>query len=131
VQELSDRSFALAHSYAAAGTYTVTVTVTDSDGGVGTDSFVVTLTDGATIESLIAEVQRLIGGPLNPGQGNSLIAKLKAAQKALAAGDREAAIGTLGAFINDVNALGSAGILEDEARGLVGTAEAIIASITG
>jgi hypothetical protein len=131
VQELSDRSFTLAHSYVAAGTYTVTVTVTDSDGGVGTDSFVVTLTDGATIESLIAEVQRLIGGPLNPGQGNSLIAKLKEAQKALEVGDKEAAVGTLGAFINEVNALESAGILEGEARGLVGTAEAIIASITG
>ena len=38
-----DKSFTLDKVYAANGTYTVTVAVTDDDGGVGTDTFVVTV----------------------------------------------------------------------------------------
>jgi hypothetical protein len=39
-----DKTFSLAHEYAAAGTYTVTVTVSDGMGGVGTSHFVVGVT---------------------------------------------------------------------------------------
>ncbi|OKI67890.1 PKD domain-containing protein [Micromonospora sp. CB01531] len=38
-----DRTFALSHGYAAAGTYRVTVTARDDDGGVGTATFTVTV----------------------------------------------------------------------------------------
>jgi len=39
-----DKSFDLGHAYAAPGTYTVSVVVRDDDGGVGTDTVVVTAT---------------------------------------------------------------------------------------
>jgi hypothetical protein len=42
-----DKTFALTHSYAAAGAYTVTVTVTDKDGGVGHKSIQVHVTEPA------------------------------------------------------------------------------------
>jgi len=44
-----DRTFDLEHTYQAAGQYTVTVVVTDKDGGLGDDSFSVTVSNTAPI----------------------------------------------------------------------------------
>ncbi len=43
----SDRTFQLSHSYADDGTYVVTVSVADDDGGLGTDSLQVSVTNAA------------------------------------------------------------------------------------
>jgi hypothetical protein len=133
VQALSDRSFTLEHSYATPGTYTVTVTVTDGDGGSGTDRFVVVVSGGAvTIQELIQAIESLVQDHvLNPGQGNSFITKLRAAQAALDAGDAWTAVERLRAFINEVEAYENARILTGaQAKDLVDMARAVIASIS-
>jgi hypothetical protein len=64
---------------------------------------------------------------LNRGQQNSLIVKLEAAQRALARGNRNAAIDELNAFINEVQALQSSGQLDmGTADRLIGEAQDII-----
>ena len=49
-----DKSFALAHTYAAVGGYTATVTVRDDDGGVGTASVSVTVLPPVGVDAVVA-----------------------------------------------------------------------------
>jgi hypothetical protein len=84
------------------------------------------------IAGLIGDVEDLIGGPINQGQGHSLIVKLEHALQALEAGDTQRAVSMLEAFIHEVRAFENAGKLtEDEAEDLVETAERVIGSISG
>jgi len=128
-----ERTFRLLHSYAAVGTYTVNVTVDDGDGGVGTDSVVVTWTAVAATSGLIDQIEDLVDeGILNGGQGNSLLTKLEQALAAIEAGDDAKAIRMLEAFIHQVNAFKNASILEPtKADDLIAVAQAVIASIAG
>jgi hypothetical protein len=131
---LSTRSFTVAHAYESSGTYLVTVTVTDKDGGQGGASFRATAWAHAiTIADIVAAVQSLVDqGVLNGGQGSSLTGKLQDAQTALDAGNVQAAAEVLNAFINEVQALQSAGILDSsQAANLIAMARAVIASISG
>jgi FIMAH domain-containing protein len=71
-------------------------------------------------------------GVLNAGQGNSLVGKLQDAQAALDAGDTQTAVEHLNAFINEVDALRNAGILDSSQAGiLIAMAQAVIVSISG
>lgn len=63
---------------------------------------------------------------IHHGTENSLLAKLNAARAALDAGDTEAAIGSLQAFINHVKAQRGKKIDPEEADDLIAAAEAII-----
>jgi PKD repeat protein len=91
------------HSYAAAGTYDVTLTVKDDDNLVGVASTKVTVqTTQQSLSAIIAYIQSLPG--LNPGQKNSLIAKLNAASDAVGRGDTTAANNQLRAFLNELQA---------------------------
>jgi hypothetical protein len=130
---LSEKSFTLAHSYARAGWYTVTVTVTDDDGGVGTDTFVVTWTAGSVTSGPFDQIADLIeDGTLNSGQGTSLLTKLEQALSALEAGGERKAVTMLEAFIHEVSAYENAGTLEDAtADSLIAAALAVIDSISG
>jgi hypothetical protein len=61
--------------------------------------------NGASLADLMARIPLL---PLNAGQQNSLLAKLRAAQASIARGNRTSAVNQLGAFVNEVQALKSA-----------------------
>lgn len=100
---LSGKSFALAHTYTAAGTHTVLVAVQDDDGGAGSGSASVTVWTpqqaiGATL------IQPLNGAGLNAGTVTALSAPLQAARDALDRGNRTAATEQMQAFINQVEA---------------------------
>jgi hypothetical protein len=84
------------------------------------------------VEGLIDQVQTLIdAGVLNQGQGNALIAKLKAAIKQINNGNNNTAINQLQAFINQVNAFLNSGILTPaEGLPLIYAANAIIAALS-
>ncbi len=91
------------HAFAAARSYTVTFQVSDGEGGVGTATTTVTVqTTQQALTSIASFVQNLPG--LNPGQKNSLIAKLNAASDAAARGNTTAAHNQLNAFLNELQA---------------------------
>jgi uncharacterized repeat protein (TIGR03803 family) len=125
-------AFSLDHLYTTAGTFTVSVTVEDGE-GTGTDTLSVQVDSVEdSIGGLIEEVQGLIGppGPLNGGQGNSLISKLESALAQLARGNVTPARNQLEAFVNEVEAFIQAGKLtEAEGRPLVLAAQRIIAAL--
>ena len=83
----------------------------------------------ASIGSLIQSVNTLVSqGALNPGQGNSLIAKLQSALRVMDGGKSTAARNVLGAFINEVNALVNSGrVAQAEGQGFINAANDVIA----
>jgi len=117
------------HSYGAAGTYAVNVTVTDDDGGVGQATIKVTVqTLQQALSSISAAVQGLTS--LNPGQRNSLTAKLDAASASAARGNDTAANNQLNAFLNELQAdLNTGRISSGDAATLRGAVHAVQAGI--
>lgn len=122
-------SLSASHSYATTGTFDVTLTVADDDGGVGRASTSVTVqTVKQALDSVSAFVQGLQS--LNPGQRQSLVAKLDAASAAEGRGDATAASNILGAFLNEVEADVRTGKLTtDDAATLRGAIHAIEGSL--
>ena len=71
-------------------------------------------------------------GVLNAGQGNALTVKLDGALTKLDAGNVNAAINQLQAFINQVNAMINSGVLSPaEGQSLIDSVNAIIAMLGG
>ena len=69
-------------------------------------------------------------GVLNGGQGNALLVKLRAAERQIGLGRLATAVNQINAFIQQVEAFQTAGILsEDQAFGLLDDAEAILAAL--
>jgi hypothetical protein len=99
------------------GTYSLTLTGTDATpliGGTRSTTLSLTiLTPAQAIPNVIATIQGLQGaGVLNKGQANSLIVKLNHAIDSLnSKPDKPTACNQLQAFVNEVNAYVSAGIL--------------------
>ena len=87
---------------------------------------------GEQIDVLIDQVDALEADEvINGGQANSLRAKLKAMQKSAANGRIRPAVNQANAFINEVEAFMSAGLLSPEqGEQLISTAEEIIQSLT-
>ena len=86
---------------------------------------------GEQIDVLIDEIDRLLDdGVLNGGQANSLKAKLSAARKSAGNGRSTPAVNQINAFINEVHALMSGGVLSsEEGTVLISIAEDILQSL--
>ncbi len=127
--ELAGSSYACAFS--AAGVFTPTGRIADKDGGFTDYSVSVTvLTPRQGLDGLIDQVGALVPGTLNGGQGNALTAKLEAAIQQLDRGHVATAINQLEAFVNQVNALMSSGVLPvADGQPLVDAAQAILAAL--
>ncbi|MEA2760855.1 MAG: trimeric autotransporter adhesin [Gemmatimonadaceae bacterium] len=125
--DLTDKSFALAHTYASAGSFLVLVSVNDGE---------VTSTRSATV--LVKSAAQGIGDldatlstvTVNQGEANSLEAKLQAAAKQLAKDNTTPAENILGAFINELQAMMQSGrISEAVGSPIVAYTQRVIASI--
>jgi len=62
---LSGKAFSLSHVYADNGSYTVTVKVTDDDGGVGTDTAIVTVNNVVPVVNAGSDATISEGGTFN------------------------------------------------------------------
>lgn len=113
----SGSGVAVSHSYADSGMYTVRLIVTDTRGlaDTATSTASIAMLPHATgIGRARTGVLRLVGdGVLSAGQGNSLTVKLDAALRSLERGSTSAAIGQLGAFLNELKALVQSGRLTE------------------
>jgi DNA/RNA endonuclease G (NUC1) len=109
---LSGMSFALAHTYASAGSFTVTVRVNDGFVTTTLTKSVTVLTAEAALDQATAMVNALIAsGAISNGNGNSLKAKIDAAAKSIAKGNTATALNQLDALLNEIDAMESSGRL--------------------
>lgn len=106
------------HTYQTPGHYTARLVVTDNDGLVDTATAAVhvrAITVAEGFAALHAEVSPLIGnGIINTGIGISLLAKIRAAEAAVARGQRTPAVSLLKALVKEVDALERARLLSAE-----------------
>jgi len=141
---LSDRSFQLEHTYDVANTYTLIVTVSDGAASGSSSATVVVQTPAQGITNLSEAIASLgvlktaaftaarsdANGALGKGELNSLQVKLNAAAAALQRSDNTASANTLGAFVNELNALVASGRVSSSAADPVVTyAERVIRSV--
>lgn len=113
------------------GDYVIELVVNDGEEDSDPDSVTITaITTQDATQSVIEQVEGLVGGTLNKGQGNSLIVKLEAAIRQMDSGNTDVAINQLQAFIGEINALISAGILsQEEAQPLIDAVNEIITAL--
>jgi DNA/RNA endonuclease G (NUC1) len=116
---VNEFSFQLSHTYSAAGTFTVTATVNDGYTSTSRTATVVVETPSQGVANLDAAVDNLAAlsaslratsatqqsAGLNTGELNALHAKLDAASADLARANRQAAVNTLGAFVNQLQSM--------------------------
>jgi DNA/RNA endonuclease G (NUC1) len=102
------------HTYAAAGDYTVRLIVTDVRGLADTVTSTASITllpPAVGIARARTMIDDLAGTALSKGEATSLLAKLNAAEAALARGNTTAVEGSLGALLNEIDALVQSGRL--------------------
>jgi len=125
---LVGNSFALAHTYADAGTFTLTVSVSDDGGASGSSSATIrVITPLAATQGLAQQVQILAeAGAIVAQQVQPLLASLDAASKQMSRGYNAPAANELGAFVNKLNAAVLSGRMSpDAAQQLTTTATRI------
>jgi hypothetical protein len=107
---LNGKSFTLAHTYIAQGTFTVTVRVADDDAISTRTQSVTVLAPAQALNQVSGMIGDLVAGAgLNGGNANSLSSKLAAAQSELAAGNTTAASNQLQALLNEIDAMTRSG----------------------
>lgn len=113
---LDDKSFSLAHTYSAAGTFTVRVSVADDAGGRGTATATVSVqTAVAATQAVSHDVQALASaGEVRAQDAGPLLSTLDAAASQLERGNSSAAFNQLGATLNQVSAAERAGRMSPE-----------------
>lgn len=118
------------HVYTQSGQHTVLLTVTDNEGDSGTATAVITVQ--TAVEAIQTLVDIVTGFNLQQGINNSLDTKLENAQGALSDANENnnmAAINSLYAFINAVEAQRGNQISAEQADILVAAANSIIAAL--
>jgi len=146
--QISDMSFTLNHAYASAGTFTATVTVSDGRASASRSAVVTVQSPAQGIvnlgDALTALADGTLGGlaaatattststepALSAGELESLRAKLTAASSQLAAGKTTPAANTIGAFINELQAIVRSGRLSPaKGQPIITYAQRVAASI--
>ncbi|MDP9205251.1 MAG: DNA/RNA non-specific endonuclease [Gemmatimonadota bacterium] len=103
---LSGKTFTLAHTYIAAGTFIVTVRVSDDDVTSSRTQFVTVITVGDALEQAADMVINLAGtAGLNSGNLNALGTIIGAAQQQLVMGNTGAAINQLQSLLHQLDAM--------------------------
>jgi len=126
----------VSHTYALAGNYSVQLVVTDNDGladTVTTTAQVSHILPATALQNLTSEISSLqASGALNPGNANSLTAKVRAAQQQLDKGDTTPMLGQIGALQNEVRAMQQSGRLAaDQANVLLFEAQRLLSALGG
>ncbi|MBA3405122.1 MAG: DNA/RNA non-specific endonuclease [Gemmatimonadaceae bacterium] len=122
----------VSRTYTAAGVYTVRLIATDVRGLADTVFTTATvISRSQAVEDAITLVDQLVGaGTISNGSGNSLSAKLSAAQGSLERGNTDAASGQLGAVLDEIDAMVRSGRLTPaDAAALRGLVARVIASM--
>jgi len=114
---LVGKSFAVAHTYANAGTFTLSVAVSDDGGATGTSSATIkVITPLAATQGLAQQVQILAeAGAIAGQQVQPLLASLDAASKQMQRGYNVPAANELGAFMNKLTAAVMSGRMSPDA----------------
>lgn len=103
---LAGKGFTLSHTYASAGSFTVAVDVSDDDATSTQTASVTVLSHTQAVQNATALVNGLIaGGTLSAGNGNSLLAKLAAAEKSIGYGNTIAGASQLQSLLNELDAM--------------------------
>ena len=130
---LAGQTFALSHIYGASGTFTVTISINDGTATTVATTTVTVMTATDAIAQATAAVNALAAaGTLNDGQATSLKAKLTGAQRNIADGNSNGALGKLQAAINELDALTRSGRLSvEQAAPIRALIERTIQSLVG
>jgi hypothetical protein len=103
---LSDKTFALSHTYLATGAFVVTVRVSDDDVTSSRTQLVTVIASTQALNQasdMIADLTRSAG--LSAGNANSLNSKIDAAQAQLGMGNTNPAANQLQALLNELDAM--------------------------
>lgn len=98
------------------GIHKITLTATDSEEKTGTDYTIILVGEEKTLGNLIKAVELL---EINRGIQNSLLVKLRAAERNVEKGRIEAARNEIEAFVNEVEAQRGKELRDDFANGLI------------
>ncbi|UCE74683.1 MAG: PKD domain-containing protein [Methanomassiliicoccales archaeon] len=115
------------HVYDEEGVFTVNLTVTDDDGGKGSDTLTVIVSNPSKVENLLKDlIDEVEGMDLHRGITNSLVKKLENTLSSFKEGNDIAAKNKMNAFINEVEAQRDKKITGQQADSMIFAAQRII-----
>jgi hypothetical protein len=116
--DLDGKAWSVEHVYAMPGTYHVDVAVTDDDGGAGHGTGTIHVLSPAQGGEVLRTLMKdyVSAGALDAREAKALEESVTGVVAALAKGDKQAALGKLGAFENKLNALLNSGRIRPAAH---------------